>query len=87
VSDADIVKLVKTSKRSSSSADPFHVPLFCSIIDCIRSSITQAINSSLISGVVPSVFKAAIVRLILKKAGSHPEILSNHHYSHSYLKY
>jgi len=78
VSDSDNVKLVKTSKRISSPADPIHVPLLCSIIDCICPSVTQAINSSLTSGVVPSAFKATIVRPILKKAGSDPEILSNY---------
>ncbi len=78
VSDSDIVKLVKTSKRSSSPADPIPVPLLCSIIDCICPYITLAINSSLISGVVPSAFKAAIVRPILKKAGSDPEVMSKY---------
>jgi len=77
-SDADIVKLVKTSKRSSSPADPIPVPLLCSIIDCIFPSVTQAVNSSILSGVVPSAFKAAIAKPILKKAGSDPEIFSNY---------
>jgi hypothetical protein len=39
--------------------------------------MSQAINSSRLSGVAPSAFKASILRPILKKAGSDPEILSN----------
>ena len=78
VYDNEIVKPVKTSKRSSSPADPIPVPVLCSIIDHICAPITQAINSSLLSGVVPSAFKAALVRPILKKTGSDPETLSNY---------
>ena len=75
---ANICKLVKSSKRSSSPADPIPVSVLCEIIDWVCPSITHAINSSLTSGVVPSAFKAAIVRPILKKPGSDPEILSNY---------
>ena len=78
VYDNKIVKLVKTSKRSSSPADPIPVPVLCLIIDHICTPITQDINSSLLSGVVPSSFKAALVRPILKKTGSDPETLSNY---------
>ncbi len=77
VSNADIIRLVKASKRSSSPADPIPVPLLCKIIDWVSSSITNAINSSLVSGVVPAAFKSAIVRPILKP-GSDPELLSNY---------
>ena len=78
VSMADICKLVKASKRSSSPADPIPVSVLCTIIDWVCPSITHAINSSLNLGVVPSIFKAAIVRPILKKPGSDPELLSNY---------
>ncbi len=78
VSMADICKLVKASKRSSSPADPIPASVLCTIIDWVCPSITHAINSSLELGVVPSVFKAAIVRPILKKPGSDPELLSNY---------
>ena len=78
ISIADTCKLVLASKRSSSPADPIPVSLLCTIIDWVSPSITLAINTSLTSGVVPSAFKAAIVRPILKKAGSDPELLSNY---------
>ena len=78
VSVSDICKLIKCSKRSSSPADPIPVPLLFTIIDWVCPSITHAINSSITSGIVPSAFKAAIVRPILKKPGSDPELLSNY---------
>jgi len=64
VSDAEIVKLVKSKKRSSSPADPISVTFLRLIIDCIGQCRTQAINSSLLSKLVSSAFKAAIVRPI-----------------------
>jgi len=78
VLDRDIVNVVKSSKRSSSPADTIPVRLLCSIIDCICPSITQAINSTITSGVAPAAFKYAIVSTILKKAGSDPEIFRNY---------
>jgi len=85
-----IIKLVQTSERSLSPADSIPVPLLCLIIDCICSSITKAIHSFLLSEVVTSAFKAAIVKPILVKAGSDPVILSNYwplSLLHSYRKY
>ncbi len=78
VSTAEVSKLIRASKRSTSPADPVPVPLLCSIVDWVCPSITQAINCSLITGIVPSAFKAAIVRPILKKKGSECEQLSNY---------
>lgn len=75
---SDICALVKSSKRSSSPADPIPVPLLCTIIDTIGSVITHCINSSLARGVVPDSFKSAIVKPILKKAGLDPETLANY---------
>jgi hypothetical protein len=78
VTTADISKLIRASKRSLSPADPIPVPLLCSIIDWVCPSITHAINSSLVSGIVPSDFKSAIVRPILKKKGLDCEQQSNY---------
>ena len=76
--ESAICSLVKSSKRSSSPADPIPVPLLCTIIDSICPAITVAINSSLSTGIVPDVFKSAIVKPILKKPGLDPENLANY---------
>jgi len=73
MSDAKILKLVKTNKRSSLQDHPILVPLLCSIISCICPSITQAMHSYLYWN-LSFRFRAAIARAILKKAGSDPDI-------------
>ncbi len=75
---SDVCALIKSSKRSSSPADPIPVPLLCKVIDTICPVITQCINSSLTKGVVPDSFKSAIVKPILKKSGLDPETLANY---------
>ncbi len=78
VSESAISALVKSSKRSSSPADPIPVPLLCNIIDSVCPAITVAINSSLVNGIVPDAFKSAIVKPILKKPNLDPETLANY---------
>ena len=46
---------------------PIPTPLLLECLDVLLPSITQIINDSLQSGVVPSLFKSAIVKPLLKK--------------------
>jgi len=58
IADNTRLLLITASKRSSPAADPMHVSHLNTV------TITRVINSSLLSGVVPSTFKSATVRPI-----------------------
>ena len=64
-------KLISSSLPKSCDLDPIPTNLLkgCLSNPCVLSTITNVINESLQSGVVPSCFKRALVRPILKKDG------------------
>jgi len=48
------------------------------ILDSISPSLLSIINSSLVSGIVPSHFKQAIMQPLLKKPNLDPTVLNNY---------
>jgi len=65
-------------RQRSSSPLILYLYLFFVRSHCICPSTSQTLNSSRVSEVFPSTFKEAIVRLILMKADSDLDILSNY---------
>ena len=78
VSNDEVAKFISHSSHTSCNLDPMPTPLLVENIDCIIESITILINNSLLTGVVPSSFKHAIVNPLLKKKDLDPEILKNY---------
>ena len=58
--------------------DPLPTPLFLECLDVLLPYITSVFNSSLTSGVFPTIFKSAIVRPTLKKPSLDSECLHNY---------
>ena len=67
ISESDLKIIIMKSKPTSCPLDPIPTPLLLECLDVLLPSITQIINDSLQSGVVPSLFKSAIVKPLLKK--------------------
>ena len=63
--------IVKMSKKSC-DLDPIPAFLFMDCLDALIPTITQIINISLTTGVVPQSFKHALVKPLLKKVKSGP---------------
>ena len=61
--------------KKSCDLDPIPSPLFHDCLDELVPVITDIINTSLISGVVPQCFKHALVKPLLKKSNLDPELL------------
>ena len=66
-----------SSKATSCDLDPAPTPLLKECLDTLLPSITKLINLSLTSGIVPSCFKHALVKPLLKKPSLDPEDLKN----------
>ena len=58
--------------------DPIPTPLLLECIEKILPALTDIINTSLTSGVFPSIFKQAVVRPLLKKSSLDPNDLNNY---------
>ena len=78
VSENDVSEILKSTVVKTCDLDPLPVSLLSGCLDVLLPSITSLINHSLSSGCFPSVFKAAIVKPLLKKASLDPETLKNY---------
>ena len=67
VSEEDVRKTIMGSKPTTCPLDPIPTPLLIEFLDTLLPYITSLINESLVSGVFPQSFKAAVVRPLLKK--------------------
>jgi hypothetical protein len=77
----DIHKIIAKSSKSSKStcAHPFPTKLLCDeYLQTLLPTITCIVNQSLESDVVPTAFKLAIVRPLLKKPSINADILKNY---------
>ena len=63
----DIISLLQTLKPSSCPMDVVPTVLFVQAFDSIGPCIVEMLNTSLLTGVVPSFFKHAVVKPVLKK--------------------
>jgi len=77
LSELEVRKLIEGSAKKSCSFDPMPTSLVFSCIDVLLPVITKMINLSLSDGVFADVWKCALVKPLLKKAGLDP-LLSNY---------
>uniref|UniRef100_A0A3P9M2T6 Reverse transcriptase domain-containing protein n=1 Tax=Oryzias latipes TaxID=8090 RepID=A0A3P9M2T6_ORYLA len=73
----EISSLILKSKPTTCSLDPLPSSLVIACLPSLLPLITAIIHSSLSSGTVPSLFKMAAVKPILKKPGSDPNVFNN----------
>lgn len=69
VTEDTVKEIIKGSPSKSCELDPIPTGLVKDCIDVLLPIITKIINLSLESGVFPGIFKKAIVKPVLKKAG------------------
>ena len=77
VSSEHIKQIIFKIPKKSCDFDPIPSSLFLDCLDKLIPVITDIINTSLISGVVPQCFKHALVKPLLKKSNLDPELLQN----------
>ncbi|XP_078139509.1 uncharacterized protein LOC144539314 [Centroberyx gerrardi] len=70
-------KLVLSSKSTTSLSDPLPAKLVKELLPILGPSLLNIINTSLSSGIVPSSFKSAIIKPLLKKSNLDPDDLNN----------
>lgn len=73
-----VLKTIRSMTPTSCDLDPVPTPLLLECIDDILPVLTQMINDCFQSGTVPSVFKQAIVKPLLKKQDLDPNKPSNY---------
>ena len=67
-----VTKLILTAPNKTCDLDPIPTSLLKSISDTISPVIMKIINASLSTGSMPSAYKTAIVKPLLKKQGLEP---------------
>jgi hypothetical protein len=78
ITDEQLLKLIKTSKKRTSSVDPIPTTLFLKCLDILLPIVKMIINGSLATGTVPSPLKKAVIRPLLKKTGLDPDEPKNY---------
>jgi hypothetical protein len=77
VDEDGVIKIITGSKNATCDLDPLPTELLKTSIPVIISTLVNLFNSSLQSGIVPSSFKHAIVKPLIKKVSLDPENLKN----------
>ena len=77
VSEKDIRDLIVQSSTKTCVLDPLPTEIVKEHIDILVPTITEIVNMSLASGVVPMTFKKAVVIPLLKKHNLDKNILKN----------
>ena len=75
--DDEITKIILKSKNATCDLDPLPTDLLKKCLPTIVPLITKLVNISLSTGSVPSCFKYALVKPLIKKASLDPEIQKN----------
>ena len=78
VTALELTALLSRSKKSGSPKDIFPPKLLCKILPAILPTLLHLFNTSLATGLVPSSFKRAHIRPILKKPQLNPTDPSNY---------
>ncbi|KAK7092145.1 hypothetical protein V1264_009742 [Littorina saxatilis] len=78
VSEDCVRKLIVKSAKTSCDLDPLPTPLLCDHLDILLPTITRILNESLSTGTVPSDFKKAVIKPLLKKSSLDPNVLKNY---------
>ena len=77
VSPSEVRDIIISSPSKSCCLDPLPTSILKDNIDSLIMPITDIINESLRTGIVPSSFKHAVVTPLLKKSTLDPTVLSN----------
>ena len=72
VSEKEVHNVLKKTAQKTCKLDPLPVLLLYENIDLLLPALTNIMNRSLLSGEVPSEFKTAVVKPLLKKASFDP---------------
>jgi hypothetical protein len=67
VTESDIFMIVRESKTTTCCLDPIPTDLFVECLDVLMPSIVNIVNVSLRTGVVPTLYKTAVVKPLIKK--------------------
>lgn len=78
VSHSHLQHIFRQKKFTFCSLDVVYPRLLSDMLDFISPSLLSIINGSLVSGIVPSYFKHAIVQPLLKKPNLDPTVLNNY---------
>ena len=78
VSEQELRSVILRSKPATCSVEPIPTSLFLGCLDDLLPTLTQIVNESLLSGSLPSVFKHAVVRPLLKKPSPDSNNLKNY---------
>ena len=78
ITDERVKAVLREMSKKSCDLDPIPVPILHDCLEEITPIVVDIINKSLSSGVVPSCFKHALVRPLLKKANLDPNCLRNY---------
>jgi len=78
VTEDEVQRLIAKAPCKSCDLDPLPTWLLKECSSCVLPLITDIINQSLTTSTVPSSFKTAVVRPLLKKKGLDKELLSNY---------
>uniref|UniRef100_A0A8C6Q3C2 Reverse transcriptase domain-containing protein n=1 Tax=Nothobranchius furzeri TaxID=105023 RepID=A0A8C6Q3C2_NOTFU len=70
-------RLISSMKPSGCPDDIVPARLFQEVLPVVAPHVLNIINSSLVSGIIPSVFKHAVLQPLLKKSGLDPTDLGN----------
>ena len=78
VSEKEVHNILKKTAQKTCELDPQPTSLLYENIDLLLPALTNIINRSLPSGEVPSEFKTAVVKPLLKKASLDPKQMKNY---------
>ena len=78
VSEKEVHNILKKIAQTTREFDPLSTSLLYENIDLLLPALTNIINRSLLSGEVPSEFKTAVVKPLLKQASLDPKQMKNY---------
>ena len=78
VTDEFVLKIINSAYAKSYELDPIPTTLLYENLDILSSTITNIINTSLTTGIVPCDLKTAVVKPLLKKPSLDKNLLKNY---------
>ncbi|KAK6178265.1 hypothetical protein SNE40_013071 [Patella caerulea] len=78
LTEADVLRILKRSKPTTCKLDPVPTTLIFDHLDLFLPVITQLVNLSITEARMPTIFKTALVKPLLKKPGLNSEELKNY---------
>ena len=78
LSEGQILKLIRESKSTTATVDPVPTKLVLEFTVILLPVFQKIVNLSLTSGTVPTAFKKAVVKLLIKRPNLDPEVLGNY---------